>query len=445
MPIILFRGTKTPTKQKLMDLLQTKFHYLFLDIQGISSDTEINQIESSLIKLSEYIKEKRIVLINGFFFTQQIINHFFKRLDADESLTYILLRTEENNLSKNSDILEHEILIHDELNDLDKVILKIHKIILTLRTIEYYAKQINQFPTEDYEPTLRLKDPYFFETTSYLLLSKPLFGFVAMITEILKNYYFNNKKDFALTILLELVKFIQVMGFNIRKGARFFRVCHYMEDANYTTLDQIWYPKQTKRNVRISNIDESVLFINEHWGSAFLEVHEETGKKRPFIILEMEVIKPFKINYNGPLDLQTHPGASQNNMYMDYCRDCKKIEPELLRLKEELIRNFIGEFWVSNKNFDHLFTYDFTQNMSKLLLNRFKGEGLGYLSTQCNYQYNNFAIPASTADDCLRPLGVVLCDYEFWPNGRGKPPWIHFEKLKTGVINPLTREITYNI
>jgi thiol-disulfide isomerase/thioredoxin len=261
--------------------------------------------------------------------------------------------------------------------------------------------------------------------------------------DILKLYHIDNNKENSLNLLLEVVKLVQVMGFNIRKGAKFYRVCYYKKCANYKRMDQLWYPPKPKKDVRITSIEEPVLFIGEHWGSSFLEVFDNSVKKRPFIILELEVTKPFRINYIAPLNLEKHAGASSNNMYMDYCRDCKKIEPKLLALKEEMLRNYLGEFWISNKNFDKLFTYDFTKNISKLLLKRFKGDGLGYLSTQCNYQYNNFAIPASVADECLRPGEVILCDHTFWPNGRGQQPWINFKRIKSGFVDLKTKKIIF--
>jgi hypothetical protein len=444
MPIIVFRGIKTESKQIMIDLLIGKFQYSYFDLQLASEADEMEQIRLNQNKISYLLREGRIVMVNGFFFTQKIIDFFFKLLDTDENLTYILLRTDENNFSETFDFLDHEIKIKIEDNNSIEIAQKIHKIILTLLTIEYYAKQIHLTPKEDYKEKLLEKDPDFFETTSYILLLMPIYGITAMILDILKLYYIDNKRDKSLNLLLEVVKLVQVMGFNIRKGAIFYRVCYYEENANYTTLDQIWYPKLLTKDSRISGSNEPVLFVGEHWGSSFLEVHDEKIKKRPFIILEIEVIKPFKINYNGPINLENHPGASENNMYMDYCRDCRKLEPKLLALKAELLRNFMGEFWISNKHFDNLFTYDFTQNMSNLLLGRFKGEGLGYLSTQCNYQYNNFAIPASIADECLRPREVVLCDHTFWPNGRGSGPWIHFDRLKSGFVDLKTNKIIFN-
>jgi hypothetical protein len=440
MPIIILRGNNSISKKRITNLLVNRYHYKYCNLFRNSIEDENDIILRKSQWISVLINEGNLVLINGAFFQKETIDFFFKHLTVSSNLSYLLVRTNEDILQEFIDIQEHEIIVKNDFEYTSLMGEGIHKIILTLTYVEHFTKQISEFPREELTENFLQNDPDFKETTSYLLYSLPIHGFMAMIINILKLYYIDEDKEASINLFLELVKFVQPIGFNIRKGAKFYRVCSHDPIANYTQLGHIWYPLSSDKQSRVG-FDAPILYIAENWDTSFKEVFANNPFQHPFVVFEIEAIKSFRINFIAPLNFERQVGASNNQMYLDYCRDCRKVEPKLLALKEEMLRVFIGEFWVYKKHFDRYFSYDFTDSASKLLLKRWKDTGLGYLSTQGGYRYNNFAIPASLADKCLQSGKVVILDLELLRKGSDLS--FKFNKIKEGYVNPETREIDY--
>jgi hypothetical protein len=438
MPLIIIRASNTVFKKNVVTHLVSKLHFQLFDPQDESLEAEKNNLLEISNVISNLLAKNANVLLSASFYDDKALYSFINMLEIPTKNIFFLLRTKENNLPSNSTKFENELIIESEIN-LDKLAIGILNIAKTLQNISPLIVKIQNTP----EGTLLLNNSDLLYSTSVILHSFPVYGLMQMIISVLKLYYIDEDKSKALDLILELIKLIPVQNFKIRKGAKFYRVCYYKENGDYTHFDQVWYVKSSKHKVRMSSYTEPVLFVGDHERSSFLEVYQENETKRPFITLEVEVIKPFDVVYIAPLHLNTKMGASKNRMYVDYVKKCKNKNSELLDLKEELIRNFIGNLMIINKHFDKDFTYEFTNHISNFLLNRFKGISIAYLSTQSNYQYNNFAIPAQIADECLKPGKVLISSHTFWPNGKGKNPWIHFENSKEGYVDPLTRNIVY--
>ncbi len=441
MPIIIFRGKKTIFKTKVIKYLIDDLRFLYFDTQGETDILEAEELLNLVDEISTLLASGKYLLLSSSFYGDKSLYAFIDKLKVDTRNIYYLMRTDEDNLLTEPTFYKHELLInhHQDMKQLSKGVLKIAK---TLHKVEPQIIKIINSPNEP----LNIQRPDISNSTSIILHSFPVFGLLQMIINVLKYYIIDNNKSKSLDLLIELVKLTSQLGFTIRKGAKFYRVCNYKEDANYQNLSDLWYPsKYTSKDVRIENDKEKVLFVGERWENAFFEVYDEKVDDRLFAILEIEVIKPFEINYIAPLDLTSSPGASINNLYIDYVKESQKEESKGLLARQELIRNFVGDFMISNKNFDKDFTYDFTKHLSSFLLSRFDSIALAYLSTQSNYQNNNIAIPAHIADDCLLPGKVAICKHEFRPLGKGKNPFVRFDFLRTGYIDLASKKIVYEI
>lgn len=428
--LIFYRGNNTNNKKQILDVLIEQFKCKYIDSQNGQEDENIKKVRNFLL-------QGQIVLVDGLFFKEEEMISFKDKLEVELCASYLLVRTDEYKISQTFDFFDGEIVINKNM-DLIETSNGIKRIINAVHKTRRFISEIKKFPKEN---ILKL-NPEYSETTTWLLNELPINNIIAMIREILKRYYIDNDKKYALEYLYDFMKFIPLIRYNIRTGAKCYRVCNYKEDGNYKNLDEIWYPKATTKDVRIKSPEQQILFVGEHWGSSFIEVLDRKKSKRPFIALELEVIKRFGVNFNAPLHLVSHKGTSTNRMYQDYIKDCRKEKSIALQLKQDMIRNFIGDFFIANEYSDREFTYDFTKQMSISLLDKFKDEGIGYLSTKNNYQFNNFALPGKIADECLQPKGVTLYDYEFDPNGNMKP-WIEFKKIKSGYVDLKTKDIIF--
>lgn len=440
MTLIIFRAAKTEFKTKLTKYLISNLGFILYDMQDTNPQIEQINLDRTKLEITKLLIDKKHVLLCASFFTAEDLHNYTDSLKIDSNKLFSLIRTKENNLPKNASYYDNEIVI-SEKQSLKNISTGILIIANTIRKYSDLIMEIQNTPDE----SILNKGKRFLNSTSAVLLSAPAYALFNYLIQVLKLYFIDNDKPKSMSMLMDLVKLAPVINFDLVPGNKFYRVVNYKERADYTHLEQIWYNKKPSVKNRLLNMSEPILFAGTNEYSSFLEVYNNETRSNPFIILEIEVLKQITVTYIAPIFLTTHKKAASNKMYMEYVKRSESNNSRALVLKEKLVRNFIGELMVNNSDFDTDTNYEFTNMISNFLLNRFKGLSIAYLSTQSKFQYNNFAIPASIADSCLKPTSIYLCKHDFLSSRPNDNVGLHLKRFLKGHIDSKTKKIVYDI
>jgi len=277
------------------------------------------------------------------------------------------------------------------------------------------------------------------DSASKALVKIPIHDIYTILIKIIAYYWIENKRSISKGLLKDLVTCVPVHHFHIRKGLKLYRVRNYETDSEYNNVKELWYPINKTKSGRISSDSESILYLSSNIGSSFFEVYDSIKPHRKFGVLEVEVIKSFNVMYLAPLNKLYTGDISKNNIFQWYKKSVNKQADEVIKEKEELIRDLLGSIMVADAN-HKVFNYSFTNLIASLLLNNFENNGLCYLSTKTDMRYNSFALPASVADNYMKPIRVFEADYKIDKNNKYSSSFV---MLKMGDVNEVTGDISY--